>query len=34
MELHVNGQTRALPEAAADPAMPLLWALRDGRGLG
>mmetsp|Transcript_31921 Transcript_31921/g.75013 ORF Transcript_31921/g.75013 Transcript_31921/m.75013 type:complete len:147 (+) Transcript_31921:2281-2721(+) len=33
MELHVNGQTRALPEAAADPAMPLLWALRDGLNL-
>ncbi|HEX2013057.1 MAG TPA: (2Fe-2S)-binding protein [Roseateles sp.] len=33
MELKVNGQTRALPEHASDPAMPLLWALRDGLDL-
>lgn len=30
MELKVNGQVQALPERASDPAMPLLWALRDG----
>jgi isoquinoline 1-oxidoreductase alpha subunit len=30
MELNVNGQALALPEVASDPAMPLLWALRDG----
>ncbi len=30
MELKVNGQARELPEIASDPAMPLLWALRDG----
>ncbi|WP_370454889.1 (2Fe-2S)-binding protein [Paucibacter sp. KBW04] len=30
MELKVNGQSMALPEHASDPAMPLLWALRDG----
>ena len=29
MELSINGQTRMLPDAAVDPAMPLLWALRD-----
>ncbi len=29
MELSINGQTRTLPDAAVDPAMPLLWALRD-----
>ena len=29
MELDINGQPRQLPEAAIDPAMPLLWALRD-----
>lgn len=33
MELHVNGQTRPLPEFANDPAMPLLWVLRDGLNL-
>lgn len=30
MELKVNGQRMQLPEHASDPAMPLLWALRDG----
>ena len=30
MELKVNGQLKTLPEHASDPAMPLLWALRDG----
>lgn len=30
MELNVNGQALALPEVVSDPAMPLLWALRDG----
>jgi isoquinoline 1-oxidoreductase subunit alpha len=29
MELTVNGQTRTLADAAVDPAMPLLWVLRD-----
>jgi isoquinoline 1-oxidoreductase alpha subunit len=29
MELSINGQTRTLPDAAVDPAMPLLWVLRD-----
>ncbi|HJW11031.1 MAG TPA: (2Fe-2S)-binding protein [Albitalea sp.] len=29
MEISVNGQTRALPDAAVDPSMPLLWVLRD-----
>lgn len=29
MELNVNGRTVALDPAAADPAMPLLWVLRD-----
>jgi isoquinoline 1-oxidoreductase alpha subunit len=29
VELSVNGQTRTLNDAAVDPAMPLLWALRD-----
>ncbi|HMC17142.1 MAG TPA: (2Fe-2S)-binding protein [Albitalea sp.] len=29
MELSINGQTRNLPDAAVDPAMPLLWVLRD-----
>ena len=29
MDLSINGQTRALDDAAVDPAMPLLWALRD-----
>lgn len=30
MDLKVNGQLITLPEHASDPAMPLLWALRDG----
>ena len=29
MELTINGQTRTLSDAAVDPAMPLLWVLRD-----
>ena len=29
MELQVNGRIRTLPDAVADPALPLLWALRD-----
>ena len=29
MNLTVNGQARTLDPALADPAMPLLWALRD-----
>ena len=29
MELSVNGRVQQLPEGAVDPAMPLLWALRD-----
>jgi isoquinoline 1-oxidoreductase alpha subunit len=29
MDLSINGQTRTLPDAAVDAAMPLLWALRD-----
>ena len=29
MELSINGQARTLDDAAVDPAMPLLWALRD-----
>jgi len=29
VELTINGQTRTLAPAAVDPAMPLLWALRD-----
>ncbi len=29
MDLSVNGQTRTLDDAAVDPTMPLLWALRD-----
>ncbi len=33
MEIDVNGALRALPEALADPAMPLLYALRDLLGL-
>jgi isoquinoline 1-oxidoreductase subunit alpha len=33
MELKVNGQAHPLPEIASDPAMPLLWALRDGLNL-
>ena len=33
MDLTVNGQPLALPEDARDPAMPLLWVLRDGLNL-
>ena len=33
MELKVNGQAMTLPGIASDPAMPLLWALRDGLNL-
>ena len=33
MEILVNGAARALPDELADPAMPLLWALRDLLGL-
>ena len=29
MDLSINGQSKALPDAAVDPAMPLLWVLRD-----
>ena len=29
MELNINGSTRTLADASIDPAMPLLWALRD-----
>ena len=29
MDLHINGSTRTLADASIDPAMPLLWALRD-----
>ncbi|HEV7575465.1 MAG TPA: (2Fe-2S)-binding protein [Caldimonas sp.] len=33
MEIFVNGAARPLPDALADPALPLLWALRDLLGL-
>jgi isoquinoline 1-oxidoreductase subunit alpha len=33
MELKVNGELRVLPVEADDPAMPLLWVLRDGLNL-
>jgi isoquinoline 1-oxidoreductase subunit alpha len=33
LELSVNGQMQLLDDAAVDPAMPLLWALRDVLGL-
>lgn len=29
MNLHLNGEPRALPDTAVDPDMPLLWVLRD-----
>ncbi|WP_295639896.1 (2Fe-2S)-binding protein [uncultured Methylibium sp.] len=29
MDLLINGQPRPLPDDAVDPAMPLLWVLRD-----
>ena len=33
MDLSINGRTHVLPDTVADPAMPLLWALRDGLNL-
>jgi isoquinoline 1-oxidoreductase alpha subunit len=33
MEILVNGASRTLPDDLADPALPLLWALRDLLGL-
>ena len=33
MEIFVNGAPRQLPDDLAEPAMPLLWALRDLLGL-
>ncbi|MGZ8260679.1 MAG: (2Fe-2S)-binding protein [Caldimonas sp.] len=33
MEIFVNGAARQLPDDLADPALPLLWALRDVLGL-
>jgi isoquinoline 1-oxidoreductase alpha subunit len=33
MELNVNGKLQHLRDADADPAMPLLWVLRDVLGL-
>ena len=33
MDLKVNGQALSLPDIASDPAMPLLWVLRDGLNL-
>lgn len=33
MQLDVNGQPQDIDDALADPAMPLLWALRDLLGL-
>ena len=33
MEIFVNGTARQLPGELADPALPLLWALRDLLGL-
>jgi len=29
MDLSINGESRAVPDAATDPNMPLLWVLRD-----
>jgi isoquinoline 1-oxidoreductase alpha subunit len=29
MDLMINGQARSMPDDALDPAMPLLWVLRD-----
>jgi isoquinoline 1-oxidoreductase alpha subunit len=29
MDLSINGETRSLSDTDVDPAMPLLWALRD-----
>ncbi len=33
MEIFVNGAPRLLPDDLAEPALPLLWALRDLLGL-
>ena len=33
MQIFVNGLPRTLPDDLADPALPLLWALRDLLGL-
>jgi isoquinoline 1-oxidoreductase alpha subunit len=33
LELLVNGEPRVVPDELADPALPLLWALRDVCGL-
>lgn len=33
MDLSINGERRRLPPEASDPALPLLWALRDGLAL-
>jgi isoquinoline 1-oxidoreductase subunit alpha len=33
MEILINGAARPLPDELADPALPLLWALRDLLGL-
>ena len=33
MEISVNGAARQIPDDVADPALPLLWALRDVLGL-
>jgi len=33
LELMVNGEARRVPDELADPALPLLWALRDVWGL-
>lgn len=33
MELSINGERRALPSGSDDPAMPLLFVLRDGLAL-
>ena len=33
MQIAVNGAPRVLPDDLADPALPLLWALRDLLGL-
>ncbi len=33
MQISVNGAARDIPDELADPALPLLWALRDVLGL-
>lgn len=33
IQISVNGTVRELPDALAEPALPLLWALRDLLGL-